>query len=550
MPVEWRKQKPGKKYLDFNWIHENIPKTHSEDMSRGWALRHPNTTFLYNPTVPARTALTAISGLVNNLQNRWHFTVKKVDEYIEISPSHPMYQSIIRQKQDIIRQVKEGLAHVDRAISDVELLMHDQRKYKIILDFIAKDDAHSLKAMFLDQVDVNLPEGVSLRSIAPRWPTIIADFMELDDDDDTKEKVQKKLGTSMAEAVVLTTKVKLYKKWRKYFGEQVKIRYKHILERLYGRRASIEEYRNWIRPLIRRIFQIREVDDKTLMWDKNIPVGIGMPVAFQYIEYWAWTTMEGLEAVEHHKPPLEYYETPGVGVKAGSPPFWPHMDIRKGKIPRFPIEPYDDVVKKFIPVIETHHGVKITEEDVLEARNRLFLEGSRIYYWYVLVHLPISILHFKLPNGLDVEDVAFNKLSVAFITQNVLLMKLLEMIAEENKIDVYIDELLGKKVMGKDGIIKEIDEILHEEFPELYPKEELEKPEESSFSKFKESLTKSMTKLQTMLNSLFGMKMLFVKGPYDPHFRDRMTYTFGRPFLREVFNPLIWSYLLKNFGGV
>jgi len=208
MPVEWRKQPPGEKYLELDWIQEKIPKSYSLDMSRGWCLRHPNTTFRYNPMVPARTALTAITGLMNNLSNRWQFTVKKVDEWIEISPSHPMYQSILRQKQDIIRQVKEGLAHVDRAISDVELLIHDQRKYKIILDFIANKDDHSLKAMFIDQVDVNLPEGVSLRSIAPRWPTIIADFMELGDDDDTKEKVQKKLGTSMAEAVVLATKLK------------------------------------------------------------------------------------------------------------------------------------------------------------------------------------------------------------------------------------------------------------------------------------------------------------------------------------------------------
>ncbi len=548
MPVEWRKQGPGQKYLAFDWIHEKIPKAYGEDMSRGWSLRHPNTTFRYNPTVPARTALTAITGLMNNLANRWEFTVKKVDEWIEISPSHPMYQSIVRQKQDIIRQVKEGLSHVDRAISDVELLMHDQRKYKIIMDFIANEDNHSLKAMFIDQVDVNLPEGVSLRSIAPRWPTIIADFMELEDDDDTKEKVQKKLETSMAEAVVLATKVKLYKKWRKYFGDQVKERYKHILERLFGRKASIEEYRNWIRPLIRRILQIREVDDKFLAMHKNVPVGAGMPVAFQYIEYWAWTTMEGLERSEHHKPPREYYETKGTRQTAKG--FWPTVRIREGEEPRFPIEPYDDVVKKFIPEIEKHHGVKITEEDVLEARRRLFMEGSRTYYWYVLVHFPVYIMHWKLPSGLDVEDIDFNRLSVAFLTQNILLVKLLELIAEENKIDAYIDELLGKKVMMENGIIKEIDEILREEYPDIYTKEKKKELEKSSFSEFKASLIKSMTKLQDTLNRFFGLKMLFVKGPYDPHFRDRMTYTFGRPFLREVFNPLIWSYMLKNLGGV
>jgi len=546
MPVEWREQKPGEKYLDFDWIHENIKKMHPvEDMSRGWSLRHPNTTFRYNPTVPARTALTAITGLMNNLVNRWEFKVLKVDEWIEISPSHPMYQSIVRQKQDIIRQVKEGLAHVDRAISDVELLIHDQRKYREILDFFAENDEHSLKAMFIDQVDVNLPEGVSLRSIAPRWPTIIADFQLLDDEDDTKEKIKKKLETSMAEAVVLATKVRLYKKWKKFFIGQVKERYKHIIERLHGRRASIEEYRNWIRPLIRRIYQIREVDDKTLAMHKNIPIGAGMPVALQYIEYWAWTSGEGLEPGEHHKAARELPVAPDTKMLPGLL----RLKVREGKVPMFPIEPYDDVVKQFIPEIQRRHGVKITKEDVLEARIKLYEQGSPAYPWYVLIHFPVSIMHFKLPSGLDVEDIDFNKLSVVFLTQNILLVKFLEIIAEENKIDAYIDELLGKKVMV-DGVVKEIDELLQEEFPEVYKKPELPEPEKSGFSELKSSIKESFRGLEVTLNKVFGFKMAFFKGPYDPFFHDRMTYSFGRPFLREVFNPLIWSYMLKNLGGV
>jgi hypothetical protein len=424
-------------------------------------------------------------------------------------------------------------------------LTHDRRKYKEILFFFEKKDEHSLKAMFIDQVDVNLPEGVSLRSIAPRWPTIIADFMELDPDEDKTDIIMKKLGTSKAEAVILATKMRLYNRWKDFFMSQVKDRYRSILERLYARKASIEEYRNWIRPLIRRILQIREVDDKTLTMNKNLPVGIGMPVALQYIEYWAWTSGEGLEPEEHHKAARELYQASGTGGLPGLQ----RLKVREGKVPRFRIEPYDDVVKKFIPDIQKWHGVKITKEDVLEARKRLYEEGNPTYEWYVLVHFPVSILQYKLPNGLDVEDVDFNKLSVVFLTQNMILLKILEMIAEEKKIDVYIDELLGKKVMV-DGCIKEIDDLLHEDFPEIYKKEELEESKKTFLYEFNESLKKSMTKFQTTLNTLFGLKTLFVKGPYDPHFADRMTYVFGRPFVSMIFEPLIWSYMLKNFGGV
>ena len=80
MPVEWRTFPPGDKYLDFDWLDENIPKAYDGDSSHGWCERHPNTTFRYNPTVPAGNTLNILTGLVNNLQNRWEFNVVKVDE--------------------------------------------------------------------------------------------------------------------------------------------------------------------------------------------------------------------------------------------------------------------------------------------------------------------------------------------------------------------------------------------------------------------------------------------------------------------------------------
>jgi len=550
MVVKWREQKIGEKYLDFDWMNEFIPKTHPIDSSHGWCLRHPNTSVRYNPTCPIRTALTAFTSLVNQMQNRWEFNVMKVDEWIEISPSHPYYQSIVKQKRDMIREIKEGLSHVDRAISDVELLLHDRRRYKEILTYFAEKDEHSLKAMFIDMVDVNLPEGVSLRSIAPRWPTIIADFQEMSDEENTPEKIQKKIEVSKAEAVILTTKVRLFKKWKEFFGKEVKDRYRRIIERLEGRKASIEEYRNWIRPLIRRVMQMREVDDSSLTMHMNMPIGAGLPVAFQYVEWWAWTRMEGLEPAEPHKAPRIRHEAKETGYR--SPEGTLELRVREGAVPRFRIEPYDDVVKKFIPEIEKKHGVKVTKEDVLKARKMLYEKGSPDVEWYVMMHFPVTIETWKLPNGLELEDIDFNKLSAIFMTQNLLLVKIIEIIAEEKKIDVYIDELLGKKVMTEDGLVKEIEDILKEEFPDIYGKKEEEKPKglSASINEFKVSSRKSMASLIKGLNYFFGFKIGLFKGPYDPIVLDRLFYGYGRPFLREIFDRKIWAFLQKHFGGV
>jgi len=544
MPIDWRKPL-GQKYLDLEEIHNEIQKSCANDWSMGWVYKSPNVDFRFNPTVIVPTITNFLMSFVNQMNNRWEFKVFKVDEFMESSTSHPYFQTLIKQKHELIRQVKEGLAHVDRAISDVELLMHDARRYREILSFIAKKDEHSLRAMFIDQVDVHLPEGVSMRSIAPRWPTIIADFQELHLEDTTVDKIIKRIEINKAEAVVLATKIRLYKKWKDYFGKEVKERYKHILERLHGRRASIEEYRNWIRPLIRKIMMMREVDDSTLITHMNFPMGAGIPTALQVIEYWAITKFEGLEPISPHKEPRETYET--ATAKTEERLISGRGEMKKEAVPRFRIEPYDDVVKKFIPKIEKLHGVKITEEDVLKARRRLyslFAPGVEIY---ALLLIPVGIQTFKIPTGQEVEDVDFRNITLYFMTHNVVLIKLLEIIAEEKKLDVYIDELLGKKVVGEGGIVKDIDELLREEFPEIYGKKEEKKYKPG----FKQSFKRSIRNFLGNLYKIFGFKLSFVHmGPYEPVKSERVFYTYFRPFYREIFIRKVWKFMIRSFGGI
>lgn len=549
MVVEWREHTPGERYLSVEELDKMIPKTGDDDISQGFIRRVEQMTLRYNPTVPTRTSLTVLTGLVNNMNNRWEFWVNKVDDWHDISPSHPAYQSVTHQKHELIRQAKEGLAQIDRAISDTELLMHDARRYKEILKFFSEKDEHSLKAMFIDQVDVNLPEGVSLRSIAPRWPTIIADFQELEDEHDDAEKIMKKIDVSKAEAVILATKTRLYKKWKEFFGNEIKGRYKYIMQRLLGRRASITEYMNWVRPVIRRILQLREVDDKYLIMHMNLPIGAGMPIATQYIEYWAWTRMEGFESDEVHKTVREIYLTSGTrklypGLGKGQ------YGASPNAVPKFIVEPYDDVVKKIVPEIEKYHGIKITKEDVLEARRRLFTQGSPSSLWYVLIQIPVFIQEWKMPNGLDIEDVDLYPLSAIFISHNMLLVRILEIIAEEKKVDIYIEELLGKKVMTEDGIVKDLEDLLKEDFPNVFGKEE-DKEEVFKNLDIKESIRISLRNFFEKIYNVFGFQFGFIKlGHYDPAIDNRWTHSYRRPFLREIWNEKIWAWLLKNYGGV
>ena len=202
---------------------------------------------------------------------KFDYNLVKVDEWIEVSPTRAdYYQATVASKEALAGTIKQGLASAAAAISDFELAKHDVRKYKEILNYFnavekakkIKDEKtrpqairkaeHPLRAMFVDQVDLHTGEGVSLRSIAPRWSTIISDFMRLTDEMDDVEKIRKELQVSRAEAVILKTKNQVYFEWKSLFSEAAIDRYKTLLSLLESRKKSIDEYKDWIKPYLVR----------------------------------------------------------------------------------------------------------------------------------------------------------------------------------------------------------------------------------------------------------------------------------------------------------
>ena len=131
-------------------------------------------------TAPPGVASGVYYGMVFQL-GKWEFKVHKADEAIEVSPVHAQYyQLTLKQKEDLEAKIKSGLGQAAQAIGDFELLKHDERKYQEFLNYHESRDEHSLRAVFIDQVDVHNGD-TGLRQIVQRWPTIIADFMRCGD---------------------------------------------------------------------------------------------------------------------------------------------------------------------------------------------------------------------------------------------------------------------------------------------------------------------------------------------------------------------------------
>ncbi|HKZ45143.1 MAG TPA: hypothetical protein VJ343_00385, partial [archaeon] len=207
---------------------------------------------------------------------KWGLVRHKVEEWMEASPANPgSYQATIQQKQQIEAQIKSGLAGISSAVSDFELLFHDLRKYRDFMQHFEKiekgkrdkkpelvaEGTQTLKAVFIDQVDVHTGEGIAMKMIAPRWPTIIADFMKLTEKDIDQKKISERYQVSEAEGVVLATKNKLFLEWFNTFKATVLDRYERIKGLMEARKKSIEEYKNILKPYITRYRYLRELGE-------------------------------------------------------------------------------------------------------------------------------------------------------------------------------------------------------------------------------------------------------------------------------------------------
>jgi len=436
-------------------------------------------------------------GLLFQLR-KWEFTVHRASEHIEVSPVHAQYyQLTMKQKEDIENKIKAGLTSASQAIADFELLKHDERKYGEFYDYIKNKDEHSLRAVFIDQVDVHTGE-TAIRNIVTRWPTLIVDFLRLTESDTNTDEIKKKLDVSKAEAVVLSTKNRLYNEWKKLFGPEIEKRRNRIKELLQSREHSINEYREWLKPYITRHRLLKEslqTDELRKVQTTAFVPMVGQATSFAQVNIWAWK-------------------------------YFPRLEPKKkaGEIEALrPLDAYDDFVKKEL-IFHPEHGLIadypwITEKWAAEKAKEIkqnWLTPGRLYYTFYEITLDKATM--RNADGSEIEDGIFYINSI-FISQNALLAKLMELKAKQEEVEMYVNKIIG----------------IHKE----------EKPEEK-----KEGAKK---KVQPLLQSLKKVKIpksdwftFFQRGPYEINFEDRIVMDLRRMGAYR-YTPII-ALIKERFG--
>ncbi|MDI6798792.1 MAG: hypothetical protein QMD12_02230 [Candidatus Aenigmarchaeota archaeon] len=576
----------------------------------------PQAEILLDFTAPLGKMTGIYYGLSTQLP-KWGFWRGKIDEWIFVSHVfREYYELTTRQKDTLEGSIKEGLRSIGVAVSDLELILHDLRKYREFLDYftwiekgkieknpeLVKKGEQSLKAVFIDMVDAYTGEGIALKLIAPRWPTIIADFMKLTDEDVDPKKIAEKLKVSEAEGVVLATKNKLYVEWRdRLFKETVRRRYENLLRQAEARRKSVQEYKDMLRDKIARHKMIKDALEKPEIRAaiyKSFFRPEAQAMSIDFMRLWAWKPFAPSEKYKNVKTAFNWIHA----TKAGFLPreirelerelpkllsAFPHMAVRikektiegkkvpfwDGYVEALPVEPsIDDVLRKLIPEIELEYGVKFTAVDLFKARNMLIeqfresysgLGGIEPWVWspyFVFLDIPLSRGVIKIPPaGPELENITIANLLGATQTQNIIIAHCLEFVAKDKLLDQHVSRMLGEAGI-KEEIIKgvkvekilTIEEIVGEEFPEIYlgkEKIEEEKEEAKRMEEVKpierawmtrQKLKEVADKIRGAIGKFFaslGWEVAFFRaiGPYEFSLEDRLA-EFYQPITAREFD--------------
>jgi len=531
---------------------------------------------------------------------KWGFDRVKLDEKMDVSPVFQQYyQLTIKQKQELENMIKAALASISAALSDLEMLRHDLRKYKEFMDYFKMKDygkekkdeemrlrgEQPLKSIFIDQVDAHtdLPNTpIALRSIVGRWPTIIADFMKLKDEDLDPKKIAKDYSVSEAQGVVLSTKNKLYQEWRdELFRRAVEERFRSLVQMVEARKKSFEEYKQMIKPTIRRYKSI--VDgigqmgmERAAFWRPD-----SQAMSLDQATIWCWKPFAVPEKYKApREAPLDEISLEKAGFKdkqakelvksllkekkelRGLTPEEEEKkiqsEISKFKIKALPVEPsIDKIVQDYVEKIEREYGVKISGADIYKARQKLAerfeasLKGKTSYEtwvfspYYMFFEMKVDRFVARLPDGSEFEDLMLNRFTGWTITQNVMIVHLLELEAKDKQLDNYIGQMLGEMGVNAEGAVVESDELEKDYLIKLG--EETKKKEEKKTQSISESFRQLMSPITSLL-SFFGIKLAFFKarGPYEFIFTERITKYYMKE-AGQTFQSVV-SFIKSSFG--
>jgi hypothetical protein len=343
--------------------------------------------------------------------------------------------------------------------------------------------------------------------MARRWPTIITDFIRMKPGMDDIDDIKKELDVSQAEATVLKTKNRLYTEWKTMFLPVIKERYARMKALMDSRKKSIDEYRNWLKPYVSKFKAMKELDEKNAAaWvsDAYVTPGFGQTEGLGGTRLWVF---KSFEIVEGGKPSY-------VLDKRYADTGWQ-------------VVPYDNWVKKWKMKIEYKYKMRISDKDVeTVTKEALSEKGAQmenrqmnpedLYYILFDMQFLLSLLKTPPPEGIESDNLMIFPLRTWVMSQNAMLLHLIEMKAREKFIENEINKIIGSSSIEEDNLKK-----VETEFEE--------KKEEERFAGLKDSLYSLNQRGRKLRKHLTRVAHIFIRpGPYESVFFERVSKMYFR----------------------
>jgi hypothetical protein len=387
--------------------------------------------------------------------------------------------------------------------------------------------------MYVDQVDIHTGAMSLIEMSKTRWATIISDFYALTEEDETVDGIMKRLGISRAEAVVLKTKNTLFREWMKLFGNTVKERYEMLAGLVAARERSIKEYQEWIKPHISRYKAMRVGHERPAVRKEALTSFAeltGQATFSNSIKLWAFRPYRAVEyrkaaAVKTEKFHVDPYDA------------WAELLIKDPKRGLASIYPW---------LLNKGKKGAVADDIVAELKGKwengktAGLDPTELYY--VFFDIDVMRAGTRLQVG-EIEDITF-MIKTWVLSQNVMLVKLVEQECREREVERYIEEMLGLKTEDRP-----VGELVKAEFSDLFGTEKEKRPGE--LYKLRKELWAAVggvAKAGGAVGRAVGsQKGRFVKpGPYESDFSERITKHYLIPSGRLFGN--IVGLLLSKMG--
>jgi hypothetical protein len=262
------------------------------------------------------------------------YTVKKYEESMHVSPQSQMHSQFMERKQQAEQNIKQSMQGYQQLIKDKHMLEHDIRKLRSRVEAINSRDETVLKGDFIELVDgagQSPRQGGDQMSIKAYrdqsiYPSIVADFNEMDSVGDLKtaeQKAEEGEGDSSDyddgpladvpanEKAILKKKYKMYEQWKDLYGSEVSRKLNELKGELKRIERSLEETKEWLEPYVRDAAMINKMgDNQKLHNEYGVPRGNSTAVRIQkFIAYKGLKKDEAGELVFEEENPTHYRAT-------------------------------------------------------------------------------------------------------------------------------------------------------------------------------------------------------------------------------------------------